>query len=156
MFATLDDVEGQIEMLVFKVDQSESAAVIEPDAVVLVRGRIDHKDRGETKLVVQEAERFEPDRAEIAAAGTPAGPLKLTIDAATLHGRPGLLDELKEVLVHHKGDADVLLAINGAEGAPKELRLGQRLPGPALERPAGRARPCPRPRRDGRLSRSAP
>jgi DNA polymerase-3 subunit alpha len=124
MFATLDDVEGQIEMLVFKVDQSESAAVIEPDAVVLVRGRIDHKDRGETKLVVQEAERFEPDRAEIAAAGTPAGPLKLKIDAATLHGRPGLLDELKEVLVHHKGDADVLLAINGAEGVPKELRLG--------------------------------
>ena len=124
MFATLDDVEGQIEMLVFKVDQSESAAVIEPDAVVLVRGRIDHKDRGETKLVVQEAERFEPDRAEIAAAGAPAGPLKLKIDAVTLHGRPGLLDELKEVLVHHKGDADVLLAINGAEGAPTELRLG--------------------------------
>ena len=62
MFATLDDVEGQIEMLVFKADQSESAAVIEPDAVVIVRGRIDHKDRGETKLVVQEAERFEPDR----------------------------------------------------------------------------------------------
>ena len=28
------------------------------------------------------------------------------------------------MLVHHKGDADVLLAINGAEGGPKELRLG--------------------------------
>ena len=40
--------------------------MIEPDAVVLVRGRIDHKDRGETKLVVQEAERFEPDGEEIA------------------------------------------------------------------------------------------
>ena len=62
MFATLDDVEGQVEMLVFKADQAESAAVIAPDAVVLVRGRLDHKDRGETKLVVQEAERFEPDR----------------------------------------------------------------------------------------------
>ena len=55
MFATLDDVEGQVEMLVFKADQAESAAVIAPDAVVLVRGRLDHKDRGETKLVVQEA-----------------------------------------------------------------------------------------------------
>ena len=61
MFATLDDVEGQVEMLVFKADQAESAGAIETDAVVLVRGRIDHKDRGETKLVVQEAERFEPD-----------------------------------------------------------------------------------------------
>ena len=124
MFATLDDVEGQIEMLVFRADQSESAEAIAPDAVVLVRGRIDHKDRGETKLVVQEAERFEPDQEEIAAAAAPAGPLKLTIDAATLHGRPGLVDELKEVLVHHKGEADVLLAINGAEGGPMELRLG--------------------------------
>src|ERR1700709_344402 len=71
MFATLDDVEGQVEMLVFKADESENAAVIEPDSIVVVRGRLDHKDRGETKLVVQEAERFEPDAAEIAAA--PAG-----------------------------------------------------------------------------------
>ena len=80
MFATLDDVEGQVEMLVFKADQAESAAVIAPDAVVIVRGRIDHKDRGETKLVVQEAERFEPDEEEIAAAPAPptapGGPLR--------------------------------------------------------------------------------
>ena len=55
MFATLDDVEGQVEMLVFKADESENAQVIAPDAIVLVRGRLDHKDRGETKLVVQEA-----------------------------------------------------------------------------------------------------
>ncbi len=72
MFATLDDVEGQVEMLVFKADQAESATAIEPDAVVLVRGRIDHKERGETKLVVQEAERFEPDGEEIARAGAAA------------------------------------------------------------------------------------
>ena len=71
MFATLDDVEGQVEMLVFKADQNENAAVIEPDAVVLVRGRLDHKERGETKLVVQEAERFEPDAEEIAKAARP-------------------------------------------------------------------------------------
>ena len=40
--------------------------MIAPDAIVLVRGRLDHKDRGETKLVVQEAQRFEPDGDEIA------------------------------------------------------------------------------------------
>ena len=72
MFATLDDVEGQVEMLVFKADQAESAGAIETDAVVLVRGRIDHKDRGETKLVVQEAERFEPDGEEMARASAAA------------------------------------------------------------------------------------
>jgi DNA polymerase III subunit alpha len=127
MFATLDDVEGQVEMLVFKADQAESAAVIAPDAIVLVRGRIDHKERGETKLVVQEAERFEPDGEEIARASGSARassePLRLAIDAAQLN-TPGLVDQLKEVLVHHKGDADVHLAIDSGRGEPKEIKLG--------------------------------
>ncbi|HSS03680.1 MAG TPA: DNA polymerase III subunit alpha [Solirubrobacterales bacterium] len=127
MFATLDDVEGQVEMLVFKADQAESANAIAPDAVVLVRGRIDHKDRGETKLVVQEAERFEPDSEEMArasaAAAAPTEPLRLTIDAASLR-RPGMFDQLKEVFEHHKGEADVHLAIRGDNGKPTEVRLG--------------------------------
>jgi DNA polymerase III subunit alpha len=126
MFATLDDVEGQVEMLVFKADESESAAVIAPDAVVLVRGRLDHKDRGETKLVVQEAERFEPDHEEItrasAKASAPAMPLMLTIDAAKF--TPGLFDELKAVFEHHKGEADVHVAIKPAQGEPTRLVLG--------------------------------
>jgi DNA polymerase-3 subunit alpha len=127
MFATLDDVEGQVEMLVFKADQAESAAVIAPDAIVLVRGRLDHKDRGETKLVVQEAQRFEPDADEVAKAGkvaaAPAGPLELTIDPAALSA-PGLFDELKAVFEHHKGDADVHLVVETGSGARKVVRLG--------------------------------
>jgi DNA polymerase-3 subunit alpha len=127
MFATLDDVEGQVEMLVFKADQAESAAAIVPDAVVLVRGRIDHKERGETKLVVQEAERFEPDAEEIARAGAaasaPTQPLRLTIDAARL-GSPGLVDRLKEVFEHHRGEADVHLSVLGADGRAREMKLG--------------------------------
>jgi DNA polymerase-3 subunit alpha len=127
MFATLDDVEGQVEMLVFKADQPDSAAaVIEADAVVLVRGRLDHKDRGETKLVVQEAERFEPDEAEIArassAANAPSEPLRLRIDAEKW--TPGLLEELKAVFEHHKGEADVHLAVTPGEGEPTKLVLG--------------------------------
>jgi DNA polymerase-3 subunit alpha len=128
MFATLDDIEGQVEMLVFKADQAESAGAIEPDAVVLVRGRIDHKDRGETKLVVQEAERFEPDGEEIARAGAaasaPAAPLRLTLAAASL-GNPHLIEELKTVFEGHRGDAEVFLAIPGEDGRPREWRLGE-------------------------------
>ena len=128
MFATLDDVEGQVEMLVFKADQAESAGAIETDAVVLVRGRIDHKDRGETKLVVQEAERFEPDVEEMArasaAAATPAEPLKLTIDSGSLEN-PHLIEELKTVFADHKGDAEVYLAIPGRDGKAREWKLGE-------------------------------
>ncbi len=127
MFATLDDVEGQVEMLVFKADQAESAGAIENDAVVLVRGRIDHKERGETKLVVQDAERFEPGDAEIAAAAAkaakPAEPLRLTVDATKFSSLESVIDELRSLFEHHRGDAAVSLVVNG-NGKPSELRLG--------------------------------
>jgi DNA polymerase-3 subunit alpha len=127
MFATLDDVEGQVEMLVFKADEAESAAVIQPDAIVLVRGRLDHKDRGETKLVVQEAQRFEPDSEEIASAAKkvtalPSGPFEVSIDVDRL-GTPGLMEELKSVFEDHKGDADVHLVMQTSDG-PKKLKFG--------------------------------
>jgi DNA polymerase-3 subunit alpha len=123
MFATLDDVEGQVEMLVFKADQAESASVIAPDSIVLVRGRLDHKDRGETKLVVQEAQRFEPDGEEIARAGKvaaiPAGPFELTIKPS--EWSDALFDEVKAVLEHHKGDAEVHLLLGA-----NRLKAGDR------------------------------
>jgi len=138
MFATLDDVEGQVEMLVFKADESESAAVIEPDAIVLVRGRLDHKDRGETKLVVQEAERFEPDAAEIAAApavaSAPSGPFKVEVAEAAYS--EALIDEIKAVLEHHKGPEEVRVALLGADGRMTELRCGDGF----RVRPSGRLR----------------
>ncbi|HEU4706332.1 MAG TPA: DNA polymerase III subunit alpha, partial [Solirubrobacterales bacterium] len=129
MFATLDDVEGQVEMLVFKADQAESAAVIQPDAIVLVRGRLDHKDRGETKLVVQEAQRFEPDEAEIAGAAKkvtalPAGPLQVSIEMARLKQTPRLMDDLKSLFEDHEGDAHVHLVVQTSEG-PKKLKTGE-------------------------------
>jgi DNA polymerase III subunit alpha len=127
MFATLDDVEGQVEMLVFKADEAESAQVIAPDSIVVVRGRIDHKDRGETKLVVQEAERFEPDAAEIAAApslpSAASGPVEVVVDAGAYSD--SLLEELKAVLEHHKGDTRVHLSVRGAAGEMTLLKCGE-------------------------------
>ncbi len=121
MFATLDDVEGQVEMLVFKADEAESAQVIAPDAIVLVRGRLDHKDRGETKLVVQEATRFEPDSEEIASAAgkvTPiaGGPFKLPLADTRCLQDPGVLAELKSLFEEHKGESDVHLVVQTSEG----------------------------------------
>ncbi|MGE5282282.1 MAG: DNA polymerase III subunit alpha [Chloroflexota bacterium] len=127
MFATLDDIEGQVEMLVFKADQAESAAAIAPDAIVLVRGRIDHKERGETKLVVQEAERFEPDAEEIAnapaIAASPTGPFEVEVEAGVL--TEALVEELKAVLEHHKGEVEVHLAIRSGAVAARRLALGE-------------------------------
>jgi DNA polymerase-3 subunit alpha len=138
MFATLDDVEGQVEMIVFKADQAESASIIAPDTIVVVRGRLDHKDRGETKLVVQEAERFEPNAEEIASApavaAAPSGPFELMVDASLLSD--AFVEELKSVLEHHKGEAEVHLAIRNGAAEPRRFQLGDGF----RVRPSGRLR----------------
>jgi DNA polymerase-3 subunit alpha len=125
MFATLDDVEGQVEMLVFNSAFEKNADTIDADAVVLVRGRIDHKDRGETKLIVQEAEPFEPDESEIAKAARQQtrkeGPIVLHVNAGDF--APTLLEELKSVFEHFPGSNEVLLEMQTREGIRK-LRFG--------------------------------
>jgi DNA polymerase III subunit alpha len=125
MFATLDDVEGQVEMLVFNSAYASNAEVIVPDAVVLVRGRVDHKERGETKLVVQEAERFEPAAEDLERAQRIVErreePLTLRINAAEF--RPTLVEELKSLFEDFKGDTEVLLEMETREGK-RRLRFG--------------------------------
>ncbi len=159
MFATLDDVEGQVEMLVFKADQAESAAVIQPDAIVLVRGRLDHKDRGETKLVVQEAQRFEPDATEIASAAKkvptlPSGPLQLSVDVNKL-GDPGAGGRPEVPLGGPQrrgrrppGDAD--------QRRPEEAEDRGGVPRPGFAPPALRDQPALGAGRDRGLNRLAP
>ena len=66
MFATLDDLEGSVEMLVFGKALAEHEAALAVDQVVLVRGRVDHKEAGKTCLVVQSAETFAPSEQELA------------------------------------------------------------------------------------------
>jgi DNA polymerase III subunit alpha len=127
MFATLDDLEGQVELLVFNSAFATSASRIEIDRVVLVRGRVDHKERGETKLVVQEAEPFEPTHAERRGARpdaqlAPDEPLVLTVNATDFG--PTLLEELKAVFASHPGENDVVLAMETRAGV-RRLRFGR-------------------------------
>jgi DNA polymerase-3 subunit alpha len=51
----------------------------------------------------------------------PSGPFEVQVDPSRLDA--GLVDELKAVLEHHKGDAEVHLVLETSEG-PKSLRLG--------------------------------
>ena len=66
MFATLDDLEGQVELLVFNSAYAANEDKVDVDKIVIVRGRVDHKEEGETKLVAQEVEAFEPSPEEVA------------------------------------------------------------------------------------------
>jgi DNA polymerase-3 subunit alpha len=114
MFATLDDLEGQVELLVFNSAYAANAEKVALDRIVIVRGRVDHKEAGETKLVAQEVEPFEPTPEEVlrAAEQAVAEPI---VRRLTLHVSPGVPDtfiaELKEVVGHHPGDHELLLAV---------------------------------------------
>jgi DNA polymerase-3 subunit alpha len=125
-FATLDDVEGQVEMLVMGKAYESSVDFLAADAILIVRGRLDHKGRGDTKLVAQELEHFEPSEDELAKARAArerdTGPLKLAIDSSIFGA--SLIDELKEILSHFPGESEVVLAMRTREGT-RELRFGR-------------------------------
>ncbi|MFL5893977.1 MAG: DNA polymerase III subunit alpha [Thermoleophilaceae bacterium] len=114
MFATLDDLEGQVEMLVFNSAYEKAGGVVQNDAVVVVRGRVDHKERGETKLVAHEVEVFEPDHEEVerarAQAERAAAPKRIRLEV-----RPDapstFLDELMHVVRTFPGRDELLLQI---------------------------------------------
>jgi DNA polymerase-3 subunit alpha len=114
MFATLDDLEGQVELLVFNSAFEANADKVNVDKLVIVRGRVDHKEAGETKLVAQEVEPFDPSEEEVLRAAEEAV-TEAIVRRLTLHVGQGVpdtfLEDLKEVVGHHPGEQELLLAV---------------------------------------------
>jgi DNA polymerase-3 subunit alpha len=136
MFATLDDLEGRLELFV-RDAAGEAAESIELDRVILVRGRVDHKGRGDMSVVVSEAEPFEPGEDELAAARAKAKArdperIVLRVDAAEFG--PQLLEDLKHLFRSFPGKCEVQLEMRTREGT-RRLRFGSDYcvaPSPAL------------------------
>jgi len=128
MFATLDDLEGSVEILVFGKALEAYAGTLEVDEVVLVRGRVDHKDADKTTVVVQSVEPFRPTTAEVEAAReelakVPIGPqpVLLRLDASRLPAT--VLDDLKNLIGEFPGECDVVLEMATRAGR-RTLKLG--------------------------------
>jgi DNA polymerase-3 subunit alpha len=123
MFATLDDVEGQIEMLILGQVFADAGDEVVVDAVLVVRGRLDHKERGDSKLLVQEIDVFRPSDDEVAKAraARDLGPVLLKIDGARFGA--SLIEELKAIFEHFPGDTEVLLEMETRQGL-RRLRFG--------------------------------
>ena len=127
MFVTLDDLEGRVELFV-RDAASEAAAAIETDRVVVVRGRVDHKGRGEMSIVVAEAEAFEPGAEELASARAKARerelPTQVVLRITAADFGPRLIEELKAVFESFPGTSEVLLEI-GTSAGTRRLRFGE-------------------------------
>jgi len=132
MFATLDDLEGSVEMLVFGKALSENDGALAVDQVVLVRGRVDHKEAGKTCLIAQSIDTFAPGEQEIERANSSAKksraievsaaePVRLHVDAARL--RASAIEDVKDIIETHRGAAEVVLEMVTNAGT-RILRLG--------------------------------
>ncbi|MBA3299976.1 MAG: DNA polymerase III subunit alpha, partial [Thermoleophilaceae bacterium] len=123
MFATLDDLEGQVEMLVFNSAYAANAEKVDVDKVVIVKGRVDHKEQGEVKLIAQEVEPFEPTAEEVLAAAEAAAAEPLA-RRLTVHVEPSVpetfLDDLKDLCRSFPGDHELELRVG-----PRRLVLGE-------------------------------
>ncbi len=133
MFATLDDLEGSVEMLVFGKALAEYESALAVDEVVLVKGRVDHKEAGKTCLIVQSVERFAPTEEEIERANVEAGrraatataiakPVHLRVHASALCAE--LIEEVKHAIESFPGPAEVVLDVDTGGGV-KRLKLGE-------------------------------
>jgi len=138
MFATLDDLEASIEVIVFGKALAANEGALATDSIMVVRGRVDHKDREKTCIIAQQIDRFEPSEEEVRVAQeqaakqiTAPNALRLRLDATTLPA--AVLGELKDLLTGFPGDSDVVIELATSSG-PRRLRLG---PGFRVSRTAG-------------------
>ncbi len=65
MFATLYDLETSVEIIVFGKTLATCEDALQTDSIVLVRGKVDHKDRDTTCLIAQQVELFQPTEEEV-------------------------------------------------------------------------------------------
>jgi DNA polymerase III subunit alpha len=113
VFARLDDLTGSAEVVVFNSVYAASRELLEADRILVVKGRVDHKQEGETKLIAIEVEEFEISR--------PAGEVRLKVDAR--RAPAGIVRDLSHVVKDFPGDAKVVLAVETSDGL-KTLELG--------------------------------
>jgi DNA polymerase-3 subunit alpha len=129
MFATLDDLEGSIELVLFgnALDAAGDAASV--DSVVTVRGRVDHKDARKTCIVVQDVSRFDPTPEEVEAAKDAAAkvvtgpvPLRFQVDATRLPA--SIITEIRDILEDFPGESEIVIEMATPTGQ-RRLRLGE-------------------------------
>jgi DNA polymerase-3 subunit alpha len=112
VFMRLDDVSGSMEAIVFNSVYGAARDLLEADRILVVKGRIDHKE-GETKLIAMEVAPFEatPERSEV----------RLKLDARKAPA--GTIRELAGLLRDYPGEAAVVAAIETSTG-PLTLAFG--------------------------------
>ncbi|HVA29723.1 MAG TPA: DNA polymerase III subunit alpha [Gaiellaceae bacterium] len=113
VFAGIEDVTGSCEVVAFNSVYQQARELLVQDRILIVKGRVDQKGAGETKLVALEITGFEavPERREV----------RLKVDARI--ARAGVVRELAAVVKDFPGEAPVYVDLVTSMGS-KLLELG--------------------------------
>jgi DNA polymerase III subunit alpha len=113
VFAQVEDITGGCEVVAFNSVYMHARDLLTQDSIVVVKGRIDQKGAGETKLVAIEVTAFEatPERKEV----------RLKVDARIAPA--GVVRELATVVKDFPGEAPVYVDLITSMGS-KLLELG--------------------------------
>jgi DNA polymerase-3 subunit alpha len=116
VFVGLEDVTGQCEIVAFNSVYAMARELLTQDRILIVRGRVDQKGAGETKLVAMEITSFEavPERREV----------RLKVDARKAPA--GLIRDLADIVDRYPGEAPVYIETVTSLG-PKLLELGKKV-----------------------------
>jgi DNA polymerase III subunit alpha len=110
----LEDVAGaSVEVVVFPTAHQQFGSLLSPEAVLLVKGRIDHDARDDTVKMIG-MEFLEPELGD-------ARPLQIKLPVGSC--TPQVVGRLKEVLAAHPGSTQVFLHLEKPERTTV-LRLG--------------------------------
>ena len=112
----LEDLQASCEVMVFPKTMQAHGHLLEEDAVVLLRARVDSRE-DQPKLIAMEIERFEP------ADATSAPPLRINLPANAVSST--ILDDLKVLLTEHPGESPVFLHLGDRTvlRLPDDLRV---------------------------------
>jgi DNA polymerase-3 subunit alpha len=113
VFLLLDDPTGSLEVVVFNSTYQAARELCVTDRILVVKGRVDHKVQGETKLIASEVTAFEAvsERREV----------RFALDAR--EAPAGVIRELARLVREFPGESPVYLALDTSEG-PKTYALG--------------------------------
>jgi DNA polymerase III subunit alpha len=115
--ATLEDLEGSVDLLVFPSTYQTAATLLVEDTLVLAKGRLRRGDDDAPDISASELSPIDQAR-EV------SGPLVISLAASRC--TPPVVDQLKEILATHPGAAEVHLRLT-TPGSTKVLRLDERL-----------------------------
>ncbi len=111
-FVRLDDLSGSAEAVLFNSVYSDARELVDSDAILLIKGRVDHKD-GEVKLIALEVSELE--------VSDQPGVVRLRVDAKL--ARADLVKELAHVVGDFPGESPVVLDLATRRGA-RTFELG--------------------------------